>query len=102
MTWRDGGIMSKMEILIRPIITEKNTALAEQGKYVFLVDKRANAYEIKEAVEEFFSVKVKKVNIGKVFGKKKRVRYNFSKTPTYKKAIVTLYPGYKIDLLHHV
>ncbi len=94
--------MSKIEVLIRPIVTEKSTMLAEQGKYVFLVDKRANAQVIKEAVEEFFSVKVKKVNIGKVFGKKKRIRYTFEKTPTYKKAIVTLYPGYKIDLMHHV
>jgi large subunit ribosomal protein L23 len=94
--------MSRIEVLVRPIVTEKSTALAEQGKYVFLVDKRANAQMIKEAVEEFFSVKVKKVNIGKVFGKKKRVRYNYTKTPTYKKAIVTLYPGYKIDLMHHV
>ncbi|MCD6427910.1 MAG: 50S ribosomal protein L23 [Caldisericaceae bacterium] len=94
--------MSRIEVLIRPIVTEKSTTLAEQGKYVFLVDKRANAQMIKEAVEEFFSVKVKKVNIGKVFGKKKRVRYNYTKTPTYKKAIVTLYPGYKIDLMHHV
>ena len=94
--------MSRIEVLVRPIVTEKSTALAEQGKYIFLVDKRANAQMIKEAVEEFFSVKVKKVNIGKVFGKKKRVRYNYTKTPTYKKAIVTLYPGYKIDLMHHV
>ncbi len=94
--------MSKIEVLVRPIVTEKSTMLAEQGKYVFLVDKRANAQMIKEAVEEFFSVKVKKVNIGKVFGKKKRVRYTYTKTPTYKKAIVTLYPGYKIDLMHHV
>ena len=94
--------MSKIEALIRPLVTEKSTALAEQGKYVFLVDKRANALMIKEAVEEFFSVKVKQVNIGKVFGKKKRVKYNFGKTPSRKKAIVTLYPGYKIDLMHHV
>jgi large subunit ribosomal protein L23 len=94
--------MSRIEVLVRPLVTEKSTALAGQGKYVFLVDKRANAQMIKEAVEEFFSVKVKQVNIGKVFGKKKRVKYTFGKTPTYKKAIVTLYPGYKIDLMHHV
>ncbi|NIA10748.1 MAG: 50S ribosomal protein L23 [Nitrospiraceae bacterium] len=94
--------MSKIEVLVRPIVTEKSTALTEQGKYVFLVDKRSNAGMIKNAVEEFFSVKVKQVNIGKVFGKKKRVRYSFTKTPTYKKAIVTLYSGYKIDLMHHV
>ncbi len=94
--------MSKIEVLVRPIVTEKSTALTEQGKYVFLVDKRSNARTIKDAVEEFFSVKVKQVNISKIFGKKKRVRYSFGKTPSHKKAIVTLYPGYKIDLLHHV
>jgi len=94
--------MSYLEILIKPLVTEKSTELAEKGKYVFLIDKRANTDMVKSAVEEFFSVKVKAVNIGKVFGKKKRVKYAFSKTPTRKKAIVTLYPGYKIDLMHHV
>jgi len=94
--------MSYIEILIRPLITEKATELAKKGKYVFLIDKRANANMAKSAVEEMFSVKVKSVNIGKVFGKKKRTRYAFTKTPSYKKAIVTLYPGYKIDLMHHV
>ncbi len=94
--------MSNIEVLIRPLVTEKATALAEKGKYVFLVDKRANTRMVKDAVEEFFSVKVKDVNIGKVFGKRKRVKYAFKKTPSYKKAIVTLYPGHKIDLMHHV
>jgi len=94
--------MSYIEILIRPLITEKATDLAKKGKYVFLIDKRANAQMAKSAVEEMFSVKVKSVNIGKVFSKRKRTKYAFLKTPSHKKAIVTLYPGYKIDLMHHV
>jgi large subunit ribosomal protein L23 len=89
-------------ILIRPAVTEKSTALAEKGKYVFLIHEDANAKMVKQAVESFFSVKVKSVNIGKTFGKRKRVRYQFSKTPSHKKAIVTLYPGYKIDIIHNV
>jgi len=94
--------MIKSDVLIRPAVTEKSTALAEKGKYVFLVNENANIKMVKQAVEELFSVKVKSVNTGKVFGKRKRVRYQFNKTPDHKKAIVTLYPGYKIDIIHNV
>ncbi|WP_407919059.1 50S ribosomal protein L23 [Caldisericum exile] len=95
-------MMETYEILIRPLITEKTTKQMAQGKYTFIVHEDANVQMIKKAVEEAFNVKVKDVNIGKVFGKKKRVRYAFVRTPTYKKAIVTLYPGYKIDVIQNV
>lgn len=94
--------MEAYEILIRPVITEKTTRQMQQGKYTFIVADNANVQMIKKAVEEAFNVKVKDVNIGKVFGKKKRIRYNFVRTPTLKKAIVTLYPGYKIDVIQNV
>ncbi|MEF3244892.1 MAG: 50S ribosomal protein L23 [Caldisericaceae bacterium] len=94
--------MEAYEILIRPVITEKTTKQMSQSKYTFIVHEDANVQMIKKAVEEAFNVKVKEVNIGKVFGKKKRNRYSFTLTPTYKKAIVTLYPGYKIDTIMNV
>jgi len=94
--------METYEILVRPLITEKTTKQMAQRKYTFVVHEDANVQMIKKAVEEAFNVKVKDVNIGKVFGKKKRVRYNYVRTPSYKKAIVTLYPGYKIDIIQNV
>jgi large subunit ribosomal protein L23 len=101
MTLKGGGRMNNYEILVRPLITEKSTDLNNKGKYCFIVHEDANSIMIKKAVEESFSVKVKSVNIGKVFGKRKRVRTAFNLTPMYKKAIVTLYPGYKIDIIQH-
>jgi large subunit ribosomal protein L23 len=95
-------IMETYEVLVRPLITEKTTKQMSQGKYTFIVHEKANVQMVKKAVEEAFNVKVKDVNIGKIFGKKKRVRNSFSRTPTYKKAIVTLYPGYKIDVIQNV
>ncbi len=91
--------MTSFEIIIEPVVTEKTTAQMEKGKYTFIVDKRANSQMVRKAVEEVFSVKVKSVNVGQVYGKKKRSRWSFSKTPNYKKAIVTLFPGYKIEVI---
>ncbi len=99
MALKGGGKMNNYAVLVRPVVTEKSTDLASKGKYCFIVRKGANSIMIKKAVEESFSVKVKSVNIGKVFGKRKRTRAAFTVTPTYRKAIVTLYPGYKIDII---
>jgi large subunit ribosomal protein L23 len=94
--------MISESLIIRPIVTEKTTELTKQNKYVFLVDGKATRLMIKKAVEEAFPVKVKDVNIGKIYGKRKRVRYAFKKREPRKKAIVTLYPGYKIDIIQNV
>ncbi|MDQ7038332.1 MAG: 50S ribosomal protein L23 [Aquificota bacterium] len=91
------------EIIIRPVITEKSNRLMEDyNKYTFEVALDASKPEIKRAVEELFGVKVKKVNTMIVKPKKKRVLGKFreyGRTKKWKKAIVTLEPGQKIDLL---
>ena len=90
--------MDARDILIRPLITERTTQLLEEGKYVFIVDKRANKPEIAKAVNEIFKVKVLSVNTMNVNGKKKRVGRFVGKRPDYKKAIVKLAPGETIPL----
>ena len=83
------------DIIIKPIITEKSIALTEANKYTFKVMKKANKTEVKKAVETVFGVKVEKVNIMNVTGKKRRVGANVGKKPDWKKAVVTLKPGSK-------
>jgi large subunit ribosomal protein L23 len=88
------------DILKHPRITEKATALAEKNQYVFKVVPNATKIEIKYAVEQIFKKKVARVNTLNVTGKKKRERTAASgKTPDWKKAIVTLKNGEKIDLV---
>jgi large subunit ribosomal protein L23 len=80
-------------------ITEKGTQLAGQGKYLFKVNPAANKLEIKQAVEDFFKVKVVKVNTMNYTGKKRRERtLHYGKKPDWKRAVVTLRAGDKIDL----
>jgi large subunit ribosomal protein L23 len=93
---------SSHQILVRPIVTEKNTALNEVGKYCFEVIQTANKIEIKRAVEEVFSVHVSAVNIIKVPGKMRRMGKTSGMTRTWKKAIVTLSEGERIDLFQGV
>jgi large subunit ribosomal protein L23 len=88
------------DILKHPRITEKATALAEKSQYVFKVVPDATKQEIKYAVEQIFKKKVARVNTLNVTGKKKRERTaSFGKRPDWKKAIVTLKEGEKIDLV---
>lgn len=89
---------SAYSIILSPLRTEKGTNMMPMGKYVFWVDKSANKIEIKNAVQEVYKVKVEKVNTVSVRGKKKRVRYIEGKTSDWKKAIVTLAEGNKIDI----
>jgi large subunit ribosomal protein L23 len=87
------------EIIERPLLTEKSVAGAGIGKYTFRVRKSANKIEIGKAVEKVFNVKVDGVNTMIVKGKKKRLgRHPEGKTADWKKAIVTLKPGYKIEV----
>lgn len=78
--------------------TEKGAALMSQNKYLFWVDKSANKIEIKKAVETIYKVKVASVNTMIMSGKAKRVRYTVGMTPEWKKAVVTLREGGKIDV----
>lgn len=86
------------KIIIEPIITEKSVILAENGKYTFKVDKKATKNEIKKAIKKLFNVDVIDVNIIKTKPKKvMRHRVEGVKSG-YKKAIVTLKKGQKIDI----
>lgn len=87
------------DIIKAPVITEKSTAIASDEKsYAFKVDPKANKTQIKQAIEKIFNVKVKSVNTVNVHPKKKRVGRYSGMTNKYKKAIVTLADGNKIDL----
>jgi len=90
--------MHPRDVLKRPIITEKATALMEQGKYVFEVDRNANKTQIKQAVEEIFDVKVTKVNTMRQIGKIRRQGRTQGRTREIKKAIVTLAEGQSIPI----
>ena len=86
------------DIIKAPIITEKSANIAADEKaYVFKVDVKANKSQIKDAIEKIFNVKVEKVNTVNVHAKKKRVGRYTGMTNKYKKAIVTLANGNKID-----
>lgn len=91
-------MISPYEIIKSILRTEKLAVYEPQGKYVFLVDKSANKIEIKKAVEEIYKVKVKDVNVCILPGKIRRVRHQPGKTPDFKKAIVTLKEGHKIEV----
>jgi large subunit ribosomal protein L23 len=86
-------------VLLKPTITEKSTILQETGKYTFEVALKANKVEIKEAIERNFSVAVLDVNISKLRGKRKRYGPRLVKQPDTKKAVVTLKPGDRINLI---
>ena len=78
--------------------TEKGTDQAADNKYFFSVERGANKIEIRKAVEEIYKVKVQGVNTVHMPGKLKRVRSVQGHTPDWKKAVVTLKTGHKIDL----
>lgn len=90
-------------ILKRPLVTEKSTTAKEaHNKLSFEVDRRANKIEIKQAVEQIFKVNVLDVTTCSVMGKKKRVGRHFTKRPDWKKAIVTIKPGQRVEFFEGV
>ncbi|MDF1613459.1 50S ribosomal protein L23 [Desulfurivibrio dismutans] len=91
------------EVLKRPRLTEKSMGLQESFNQVVLqVDRRANKSEIKQAVEELFSVKVEKVRTANMTGRKRRMGRYIGRTSDYKKAFVTLGPDSKLDFLEEL
>lgn len=82
--------MEARNVIKRPVITERSAQLMEEKKYTFEVDVRANKTLIKQAVEEIFDVKVKKVNVMNYKGKLKRMGRHAGYTNKRRKAIVTL------------
>ena len=87
-----------LEIIKAPVITEKSGVIAQNGKYVFKVDSRANKIEIKQAIEKIFNVHVKEIRTINVKPKKRRVGRYTGLTNLCKKAIVKLAEGEEINL----
>jgi large subunit ribosomal protein L23 len=95
--------MDQYEVLRRPIITEKSSLQSEYfNRYTFEVDIRANKLQIKDAVEQAFSVDVVAVNVIRVSGKRRRWGKLVGQTKDWKKAIVTLRPGQSIQFFEGV
>jgi large subunit ribosomal protein L23 len=94
--------MNAHQIIIRPLITEKNTNLMALNKYSFEVGRGANKMQIKEAIESIFKVTVTGVHTMNVRGKLRRRGQRFGYTPDWKKAIVTLAEGDRIELFEGV
>jgi large subunit ribosomal protein L23 len=96
-----------MNILLRPIVTEKMTSQGDKfNRYGFFVDKKANKLQIKKAVEEMYSVTVDSVNTlrygGKVKTRNTKSGLLVGKTSATKKAVVTLAEGNKIDFYSNI
>jgi len=91
-------VKEAQRIIQRPMITEKSTRQKEEGRqYVFQVHPDANKIEIQSAVERLFKVKVLQVRTSNVLGKVKRLGRRYGKRPDWKKAVVTLREGDRID-----
>lgn len=87
------------DIIYGPVITEKSAVVSSNGQtYVFKVNKDANKYQIKDAIEKAFGVKVVKINTLNTKPKDKRVGRYTGQTKTYKKAYITVADGDKIEL----
>lgn len=85
------------DIIKALVRTEKSSLYEPQAKYLFLIDKRANKVQVKDAVEQIYKVKVQDVNTAVYPGKLKRVRHQLGRTPDFKRAVVTLQKGQKIQ-----
>ena len=90
-------------VIKKPCLTEKGMTLQEVNNQVVVsVDPKANKLEIKQAVEELFKVKVDKVRTANMQGKKKRIGMHSGKRSNWKKAVVTLAEGHKINFLEDI
>ncbi len=90
-------MMTARDIIIKPVVTEKSNAAMGASRYTFVVDQRATKTEIKQAVEEIFKVRVKGVNTMRMLGKVRRMGVHSGRRPNWKKAVVTLEEGQKIQ-----
>ena len=90
--------MDARQVLIRPVVSEKSYALMSDGKYTFRVHERAHKTQIAHAVESIFDVKVDSVRTSKVHAKPKRRGLNVGTSRQWKKAVVKLKPGNRIEL----
>ncbi len=93
-----GGNADSYGVIVNPHITEKGTMLGEYNKYVFRVTKDSNKIQIKKAIQELYKVKVEKVHVLSARPKSRNIgRYSGTK-PGFKKAIVTLKQGDRIEI----
>jgi large subunit ribosomal protein L23 len=90
--------MDARQVILEPVVSEKSYALMSDGKYTFRVDERAHKTQIAHAVEEIFGVRVKAVRTSKVRSKPKRRGLHWGQTRSWKKAVVQLAPGERIEL----
>ena len=86
-----------LNIIQKPLLTEKSTNLNQYNQYSFVVNKNSNSIQIKKAIENIFKVKVIKINTSIMRGKLKTFKGKFGYKKDYKKAIVTLAEGNTID-----
>ena len=91
--------LNAFSTIIRPVVSEKSTILGDRGKYIFEVAPDANKIQIKNAIEQLFQKTVIDVNTCNYAGKEKRLRGPVGRRLRWKKAIVTLKEGEKIDLI---
>jgi len=94
--------MHLYEVIRRPLVTEKSARLQAEGKYAFEVDRHATKPQIKQAVEKAFNVSVTSVNVMTVPGGERRIGRRQVRRSPWKKAIVTLRAGDKIDLFENI
>lgn len=94
--------MNTYEVLKRPIITEKNTAQLALNKYTFEVARDATKIEIQHAVEIIFKVDVTDVNVANVRGKRRRFGRRVGMTAPWRKAVVSVQQGQRIELFEGV
>lgn len=91
--------MNAVHVIKRPIVTEKATfAMNEQGRYTFLVDRRATKDQIRRAIEQLYQVRVEHVTTQVRKGGRRRYRYGWVRLAPTKKAVVRLREGDRIDL----
>jgi large subunit ribosomal protein L23 len=86
------------QVVLAPVVSEKSYGLIEQNKYSFRIHPKAHKTQVRQAVEELFDVKVEGVNIVKVQSKPKRRGLSRGRRPGWKKAIVQLRPGDRIEI----
>jgi large subunit ribosomal protein L23 len=90
--------MDPRQVIIRPVVSEKSYALMADGKYTFRVHDRAHKTQIAQAVEQIFDVNVRGVRTSKVNSKPKRRGLHSGRSRSWKKAVVQLAPGERIEL----
>ena len=95
---KTSNIQNMLGIIKYPVISDKATRLLELNKYTFMIDRKANKFTIKKVIEYFFSVNVIKINTLNTPPQKKTVGRFSGYKSKYKKAIVTLKEGDKINL----